>query len=70
MKAYKIMVGRVTADRGIFSHYETIAYVDSKEKVEAKKEAFKKEHEETPFWMTYEIENKEIKFYVVEITIE
>ena len=71
MKAYVIKVGKVTADRGFFTGYEIIAYVDSKEKVEAKKEAYKKEHQKYEYWMTYQTdENKEIKFFVDEITIE
>lgn len=69
MKAYKIEIGRVT-EEGRFAGREIIAYVDSKEKVEAKKEEYKAEHQVYEYWMAYETENHAIKFYVEEITIE
>ena len=69
MKAYKIEVGKVT-EEGRYAGRETVGYVGTKEKVEAKKEAYKAEHQIYEYWMRYETENHEIKFYVEEITIE
>ena len=69
MKAYKIEIGRVNAD-GRYEGRETIAYVTTEEKVEAKKAEYKAENQIYEYWMRYETENHEIKFYVEEITIE
>ena len=69
MKAYKIEIGKVTED-GRYAGRETIGYVTTEEKVEAKKAEYRAEHQIYEYWMTYETENHEIKFYVEEITIE
>lgn len=69
MKAYKIEVGRVNAD-GRYEGRETVAYVSTEKKVEEKKEAYRVENQIHEYWMRYETENHEIKFYVEEITIE
>lgn len=73
MKIYEVYVA-IVSEEGKFSHYEKIAVVDSKEKVDKKIAEFKKENEVGTFWMDYRIEKvngkPEIAFKVEEIEVE